>query len=62
MWTAFHNGSGDYRCLDLRDSAGDGSATGRLWRHENPTGLDPVDFRAVVNAWFEIFVEEADKW
>ncbi|MFP3502613.1 SMI1/KNR4 family protein [Burkholderia sp. SIMBA_062] len=61
VWTVFQNGSGDYLCLDLRDSAGDGSAAGRLWWHENPTELEPVDFWAVMNAWFEIFVEEADK-
>ncbi|MBY4767037.1 SMI1/KNR4 family protein [Burkholderia ambifaria] len=61
VWTVFQNGSGDYLCLDLRDSAGDGSAVGRLWWHENPTELEPVDFWAVMNTWFEIFVDEADK-
>ncbi|WP_175779390.1 SMI1/KNR4 family protein [Burkholderia anthina] len=59
--TIFQNGSGDCLCLDLRDSAGDGSAAGRLWWHEHPAELEPVDFWAVMNAWFEIFVEEADQ-
>ncbi|MBR8457263.1 SMI1/KNR4 family protein [Burkholderia dolosa] len=61
VWTVFQNGGGDYLCLDLRDSAGDGSAAGRIGWHDNPAQLEPVDFWAVVNAWFEIFVEDADR-
>ncbi|WP_323123408.1 SMI1/KNR4 family protein [Burkholderia alba] len=61
VWPVFHNGAGDYLCLDLRESAGDGSAAGRIWWHEEPTELEAVDFWAVMNAWIEIFVEEADK-
>ncbi|WP_261316243.1 SMI1/KNR4 family protein [Burkholderia dolosa] len=61
VWTVFQNGGGDYLCLDLRDSAGDGSAAGRIWWHDNPAELEPVDFWAVMNAWFEIFVEDADR-
>lgn len=29
--------------------------------HERPTELEHVDFWAAMNAWFEIFVEEADE-
>lgn len=57
----FHNGSGDWLCVDSNEGAGGGNPAGWLWWHENPTELEPVDFWAVMNAWFEIFVEEADK-
>ncbi|MGS0894538.1 SMI1/KNR4 family protein [Burkholderia stagnalis] len=56
----FHNGGGDYLCLDLRESAGDGSSAGRIWWHENPATLEAVDFWAAMNAWFGTFVAEAD--
>ncbi|MBN3797820.1 SMI1/KNR4 family protein [Burkholderia sp. Ac-20392] len=57
----FHNGSGDWLCVDSSDGAGSRNPAGRLWWHERPTELEPVDFWAVMNAWFEIFVDEADK-
>ncbi|WGY71210.1 SMI1/KNR4 family protein [Burkholderia cepacia] len=59
--TVLHNGGGDYLCVDLRDSAGDGSRAGRIWWHEQPARLEPVDFWAAMNAWFDIFVEDADE-
>ncbi|PFH28989.1 hypothetical protein [Burkholderia sp. JKS000303] len=38
-------------------------ATGSVWfdAHAHPAELEPVDCWAVMNAWFGIFVEEADK-
>ncbi|MBN3771340.1 SMI1/KNR4 family protein [Burkholderia sp. Se-20378] len=57
----FHNGGGDWLCVDSSDGAGSCNPAGRLWWHERPTELEPVDCWAVMNAWFEIFVDEADK-
>ncbi|OXJ32033.1 SMI1/KNR4 family protein [Burkholderia sp. HI2714] len=59
--TVFHNGSGDWLCVDSSEGAGGSNPAGRLWWHERPTELERVDFWAVMNAWFEIFVEEADE-
>lgn len=59
--TVFHNGSGDWLCVDSSEAASGGNLAGWLWWHERPAELEPVDFWAVMNAWFEMFVEEADK-
>ncbi|HAY44576.1 MAG TPA: SMI1/KNR4 family protein [Micrococcaceae bacterium] len=56
----FHNGSGDYLCLDLANSQGDGATAGILWSHENAGELERVDFWGVMDAWIGIFLEEAD--
>jgi hypothetical protein len=54
----FHNGAGDYLCLDF--SAPSGEATGVIWWHDNPEQPEVVDFWAVLDAWLGIFLEEAD--
>jgi hypothetical protein len=54
----FHNGAGDYLCLDC--SAASGEATGVIWWHDDPEKPEVVDFRAVLDAWIGIFLEEAD--
>lgn len=56
----FHNGSGDFLCLDLSKSKGDGWDAGILWWHEKPTEPDAADFWAVMNSWIEIFLENCD--
>lgn len=56
--TVFHNGGGDYLCLDL--SAPDGVATGLLWFHEEPESPEVVDFWAYLDAWISIYFEDAD--
>lgn len=57
----FHNGAGDYLCLDLSKSEGDGSEAGILWWHEKPAEPEVVDFWAVMDSWIGIFLEEADR-
>ncbi|KER72810.1 hypothetical protein HR51_09440 [Burkholderia cepacia] len=57
----FHNGSGDWLCIDSSEGADDGNPMGWIAWHERPTELEHVDFWAVMNAWFEIFVEDADE-
>lgn len=57
--TVFHNGGGDYLCLDF--SAPDGIATGLIWWHEEPDTPEVVDFWAYLDAWISIFFEDADK-
>ncbi len=59
--TVFHNGSGDWLCIDSSEGADDGNPMGWIAWHERPTELEHVDFWAVMNAWFEIFVEDADE-
>jgi hypothetical protein len=54
----FHNGAGDYLCLNC---AGNGEATGVIWWHEDPANPEPVDFWGVLDAWVDIFLEEADR-
>jgi hypothetical protein len=54
----FHNGAGDYLCLNC---AGPGEATGVIWWHEDPENPEPVDFWGVLDAWVGIFLEEADR-
>ena len=54
----FHNGAGDYLCLDC---AGKGEATGVIWWHDDPGRPEPVDFWDVLDAWVGIFLEEADR-
>ncbi len=56
--TVFHNGGGDYLCLDF--SAPDGVATGLLWFHEEPEAPEMVDFWAYLDAWISIYFEDAD--
>jgi hypothetical protein len=53
----FHNGAGDYLCLNC---AGNGEASGVIWWHEDPENPEPVDFWGVLDAWVGIFLEEAD--
>ena len=57
----FHNGAGDYLCLDLRESRDEGCAAGRIWWHEDPEKLEAVDFWPTMDAWIGIFLEEADR-
>jgi hypothetical protein len=54
----FHNGAGDYLCLNC---AGDGEASGVVWWHDDPEHPEPVDFWGVLDAWVGIFLEEADR-
>jgi hypothetical protein len=54
----FHNGAGDYLCLNC---VGNGEATGVIWWHEDPENPEPVDFWGVLDAWVGIFLEEADR-
>jgi hypothetical protein len=54
----FHNGAGDYLCLNC---AGNFEATGVIWWHEDPENPEPVDFWGVLDAWVGIFLEEADR-
>lgn len=56
----FHNGAGDFLCLDLSKSKGDGWDAGILWWHEKPIEPEAADFWAVMNTWIEIFVENCD--
>jgi hypothetical protein len=54
----FHNGGGDYLCLNC---AGNGEATGVIWWNDDPENPEPVDFWGVLDAWVGIFLEEADR-
>lgn len=54
----FHNGAGDYLCLDFADQTAE--ARGVIWWHDNPEEPEFVDFWAVLDAWIGIFLEEAD--
>jgi hypothetical protein len=56
----FHNGGGDYLCLNFADSLAP-EATGLIWWHEDSANPEPVDFWGVLDAWVGIFLEEADK-
>jgi hypothetical protein len=56
----FHNGGGDYLCLNFGDSLAP-EATGLIWWHEGPALPEPVDFWGVLDAWVGIFLEEADR-
>lgn len=58
--TVFHNGAGDYLCLDLGDINPEGEASALIWWHEEPTEPDFVDFWPVLDAWIGIFFEDAD--
>lgn len=51
----FHNGAGDYLCLDLSGPV----AGGLIWWHDDPARLEAVDFWAVLDAWTGIFLEDA---
>ncbi|MDR0245382.1 MAG: SMI1/KNR4 family protein [Burkholderia sp.] len=55
----FHNGGGDYLCVDSCD--GNVDEAGWIWWHGRPAELERVNLWAVMNAWFEIFIEEADE-
>ncbi|CUI03118.1 hypothetical protein BN2497_1013 [Janthinobacterium sp. CG23_2] len=54
----FHNGGGDYLCLDF--SAPDGVATGLIWWHDDPGHPDVVNFWAALDAWIGVFFEDVD--
>jgi hypothetical protein len=54
----FHNGAGDYLCLNF---ANNGEASGVIWWHDDPEHPEPVDFWGVLDAWVGIFLEEADR-
>lgn len=56
--TVFHNGGGDYLCLDF--SAPDGIATGLIWWHDDPGHPDVVNFWAALDAWIGVFFEDVD--
>jgi hypothetical protein len=56
--TVFHNGAGDYLCLNC---AGNGEASGVIWWHDDPEHPELVDFWGVLDAWVGIFLEEADR-
>jgi len=58
--TVFHNGAGDYLCLNLGDINPEGEASALIWWHEEPTQPDFVDFWPVLDAWIGIFFEDAD--
>jgi hypothetical protein len=58
--TVFHNGSGDYLCLNLGKLNQDGEASALIWWHEEPTKPDFVDFWPVLDAWMGIFFENSD--
>lgn len=53
----FHNGAGDYLCLNCagRDSA---EASGIIWWHEDPAHPEPVEFWSVLDAWLGVFLED----
>lgn len=54
----FANGSGDYLCLDTIRA----DKPGVVWWHENPTKpAVKQDFWAVMDAWFSIFTEGAER-
>lgn len=55
----FHNGGGDYLCLNFGDGLAP-EASGLIWWHEDPATPEPVDFWGVLDAWVGIFLEEAD--
>ncbi len=56
--TFFGNGSGDYLCVDT-DRA---EEPGVVWWHEQPRRPDVhQDFWAVLDAWFSIFTEGAER-
>jgi hypothetical protein len=54
----FHNGAGDYLCLNC---GGNGEATGVIWWHDDPENPEPADFWGVLDAWVGIFLDEADR-
>jgi hypothetical protein len=54
----FHNGAGDYLCLDC---AGAGEASGVIWWHDEPANPEPVDFWGILDAWVGVFLEEGDR-
>lgn len=56
----FHNGAGDYLCLNFGDCRV-AEASGLIWWHEDPANPEPVDFWGVLDAWVGIFLEEADR-
>ena len=56
--TVFHNGAGDYLCLDF--SSPSGLATGLIWWHEDPANPEVVDFWPLLDAWIGIFLEQAE--
>lgn len=58
--TVFHNGAGDYLCLDCGGS-GAAEASGVIWWHDDPAHPEPVDFWGVLDAWIGIFLEDADR-
>jgi len=58
--TVFHNGAGDYLCLDCGGNGSD-EASGVIWWHEDPARPERVDFWGVLDAWIGIFLAEADR-
>ncbi|KVO08070.1 hypothetical protein WJ70_22965 [Burkholderia ubonensis] len=60
--TVFHNGAGDYLCLNLADCNENGIASGLVYWHEKPTEPDFVDFWPAMNTWLSIFLENADPY
>ncbi|QOH39174.1 SMI1/KNR4 family protein [Burkholderia cepacia] len=60
--TVFHNGAGDYLCLNFAARSNDGIASGLIYWHERPTEPDFVDFWSAMNTWLGIFLENADPY
>jgi len=58
--TVFHNGAGDYLCLNLGKLNPDGEASALIWWHEEPTKPDFVDFWPAFDAWIGISFEDLD--
>ncbi|MFP5392566.1 MAG: SMI1/KNR4 family protein, partial [Gammaproteobacteria bacterium] len=58
--TVFHNGAGDYLCLNFSDDS-QPEATGLIWWHEDPSNPEHVDFWGVLDVWIGIFLEDADR-
>jgi hypothetical protein len=58
--TLFHNGAGDYLCLNLADINPEGEASAMIWWHEEPAKPDFVDFWPALDAWIGISFEDAD--
>ena len=58
--TVFHNGAGDYLCLNFAACDDDGTASGLIYWHEKPMEPDFVDFWPTMDTWLGIFMENAD--
>ena len=58
--TDFHNGAGDYLCLNLGKLNPNGEVSALIWWREEPTRPDFVDFWPALDAWIGISFEDLD--